>query len=434
MIPPHSQEAEQAILGAMLIDHESAAIAINGVAPTDFYRSEHQAIMASAAKLFESGRNIDLITVAKALQEDGKDKLVSMAYLSELTDTVPLRAQVAAYCGIVKESAQSRRVIDLSRSVMEMCFQGKPIQWIAEDFGKGFFDIVADKTKAARSMADIVPEVIAEITEVQRTGVQKGIGTGFYDLDRRWNGMGRSDLIIMAARPSMGKTCLAVNIGCNVAMKGGKVLMFSLEMADRQLVKRIISSFSRVSSDMIRTGNIPDEWMQRIIDAGNKMMKLPFRIDQTPGLSITELQARAKMESMKNGLDFVIVDYLQLMSAKAGSREQEVSAISRGLKHLAKELDIPVMALSQLNRSLEARTDKRPIMADLRESGAIEQDADIITFIYRDEVYNDTPDNPSRGVPEIITRKQRNGPVGTDKVLFRPEINLFDNLTQEILI
>jgi len=430
-VAPQAPDAESSILGAMLKDQAATLKAITALSADDFYRPAHAEIFAACHALFASGSSVDLITVAEAIKAAGKiNSIGGLAYLSSLVDMIPFPGMVDRYAPLVKEKAAARRLIALSARMMERCYRDEPIKVITEDFSREFFDIITDKAQGARHISKVVEEVKAEIQEFHENGVGAGIPTGYIDIDSRWNGMQRGELIILAARPSMGKTALAVNVGVNAAKRGNRVLIFTMEMKDRSLVQRIMSSLSRVSGDSIRKGNLPEEYLTRVMDAGTRAAKLPIMIDETPGLSITELTARAKMCAMKTGTDLIIVDYLQLMTAKAENRTQEISVISRGLKALAKELNVPVLALSQLNRGVDERPDKRPVMRDLRESGAIEQDADVIAFIYRDDYYNRDEDNPLRGQSEIITAKQRNGPTGMDKMVFRGEFSQFLTMEQ----
>ena len=426
--PPHNLEAEQRILGMMMQRHESVAQAVTVLSSGEFYKPAHSEIFDSCCRLFMAGESVDIVTVANDLQSVGKVEL--LPYLAGLTDMIPFAGIIDRYAPIVKEKAVARNTIALAAKMMERCYRDEPMKCIAEDFGKEFFDIVADKTKGARGIAAIVNEVQAEIKDVHENGVQLGMPTGYFDLDDRWNGMQRGDMIVLAARPSMGKTALAMNIATNCASAGHKVLVFSLEMKDRGLVQRIISSVSHVSGNAIRKGNLPDSQFDHVMRSGDKVAKLPMMIDETSGLNIIELIARAKMVALKSGVNLIVIDYIQLMCAKAENRTQEVSAISRGLKGLAKELNIPVIALSQLSRGVESRTDKRPMLSDLRESGAIEQDADVIAFIYRDDYYNKDPENPHKGISEIITAKQRNGPTGVDKMVFQGEFSQFSSMTK----
>ena len=428
-VPPHNLEAETGILSAMLVDEESAVEAISKISADDFYRPLHRDIMLAAQSVFSAGGVVDLVSVAGELQRSKSE--VPLSYLSGLTDVIPRKSLVAGYCDIITEQAQLRRTATLAAKIMEYCYGNEEMRFVADLFADEFFQIVAEKGTGARRAGEVVDEVIRDIAEIEKYGRPRGIETGFADLDRRWCGMAPGDLLIMAARPSMGKTALVMNIACNAALAGHKVLVFSLEMQDKALIRRVITSASRVSDNVIRRGLISEQQWPGITRAAGQIKQMPLWIDHTSGLSITELTARAKMAALRTGVDFVVVDYLQLMQAKAENRTQEISAISRGLKGLAKDLNIPVLALSQLNRGLEGRTNKRPIMSDLRESGAIEQDADIITFIYRDEVYNPSPDNPEAGVAEIITAKQRNGPIGTDRLLFQGEYSSFLNFQRE---
>lgn len=428
-IPPHSIEAESGILAAMLTSEEAAVEAISKVSFDDFYHPGNRQIMQAACSVFTAGGAVDLVSVAGELQKVKSD--VSLSYLSNLTDAIPRKGLVHGYCKMVTEKAQLRKTAALASRMLEYCYDNEEMKFVADIFSDEFFRIVADRGAGARAASEVVDEVLSDIAEIEKYGRPKGILTGFACLDRKWSGFSPGDLNILAARPSMGKTALAMNIATNAAIAGHKVLVFSLEMQDKALIHRTINSVSKIPNETIRRGMLTENQWPYITRAAGRIKQMPLWIDHTSGLSITELTARSKMAALRTGVDFIVVDYLQLMRAKAENRTQEISAISQGLKGLAKDLNIPVLALSQLNRGLENRPNKRPVMSDLRESGAIEQDADIIAFIYRDEVYNTSPDNPEIGIAEVITAKQRNGPIGTDRLLFQGEYSSFSSYQQE---
>ena len=429
MIPPHSIEAEQVVLGSMLLNPDSAAIAINDLSTEAFYNPKHAIIFAACADLFSLSHPVDLVTVADLLASTGKiDQVGGAAFLSGLTDTIPFSGQTGHYCKIIRDKHRARRTIDMANKMLRRCYGNEPIDAITEDFGAEYFDLMQDRTRGAKPVSQIVKDVVREIKRTVAHGVDDGLMTGFADLDNRWNGLHAGELTVIAARPGMGKTCLAVNMGCQVAARGKHVLMFSMEMQDRSFVRRMISAYSRISGDSIRKGLVSDMQIEQIEEAGRKIGALPIMIDDASALTINELMARAKLSKMKHGLDLVIIDYLQLLSAKAENRTQEVSLISRRAKVMSKELDVPVILISQLSRALESRTDKRPLLSDLRESGAIEQDADVVAFIYRDDYYNPSPDNPLAGRAEVITAKQRNGPTGKDALWFRGELSKFETI------
>jgi len=429
MIPPHNIEAEQVVLGSMLISPEDVAVVINDLSAEAFYSPKHAIIFNACAELFNRADPVNLVTVAEHLLASGQiAQIGGPAFLSSLTDTIAFAGQTRHYCRIIRDKHRARRAIDMANRMLRRCYDNEPIDNITEDFGTEYFDLMEDRTRGAKPVSQIVKEVVAEIRSTVANGVDEGLMTGFADLDGRWNGLHPGELTVLAARPGMGKTCLAVNIGCQVAARGKHVLMFSLEMQDRSFVRRMISAYSRVSGDNIRKGLVTDGQLQQIEDAGLRIGSLPIMIDDASSLTINELMAMAKLNKIKHGLDLIIIDYLQLLSAKAENRTQEVSMISRRAKVMSKELDVPVILVSQLSRALESRTDKRPLLSDLRESGAIEQDADVVAFIYRDDYYNPSPDNPLAGRAEVITAKQRNGPTGKDTLWFRGELSKFETI------
>lgn len=426
-IPPHSLEAEQSILGGIMVNREIAATVLSDLRADEFYQARHSAIYEAASSLFTEGVEVDLVTVADRLSSSGKIEAAGGAgYLASLTDMIPSVVQARQHISIVRDRAKARRMIDLSTSIIARCYQGDRASYIMEDFGAEFFALAADRAAGLRPVSEVAKEAIADITDLAVHGRRSGVETGFYDLNRRWNGLSPSELTILAARPAMGKTCLAVNMACSVAEKGGRVLIFSLEMRDVEIIKRIISAYTGINNDSIRKGNVTDVQLEAIGKAAARIGALPIFIDHSSGLSINEIVARAKLQHMKESVNMVVVDYLQLVRAKAENRTQEIGLVSRALKGLAKELDAPVLALSQLNRGLENRPDKRPKLSDLRESGEIEQDADVVAFIYRDEIY--FKDSTFKGLAEVITAKQRNGPTGTDILSFSGETLLFGNV------
>ena len=429
-VPPHSIDAEQSVLGAIMIRREVAAVALSELRAEEFYQPRHAAIYEAASALFLAGIEVDLVSVVDRLTQSGKLEMAGgVPYLSSLTDTIPTTLQAKNHIQIIRDRHKARRMIDISMEIVSRCYKGDSAKSIMEDFGSDFFALAADKTAGLRPVEEVVKESVCEIEGLVKHGKRKGAATGFYDIDQRWNGLSPAHLVILAARPSMGKTCLAVNMACNVAAKGGRVLIFSLEMRDVDLINRVISAYSGISGDSIRKGIVTDAQLATIGKASSRIAKLPIFIDHSSGLSINEIVARAKLQHMRGGVDLVVVDYLQLVRAKADNRTQEIGAVSRALKGLAKEIGAPVLALSQLNRSVESRPDKRPKLSDLRESGEIEQDADIVSFIYRDEYYH--PDSAFKGMAEVITAKQRNGPTGVDLLSFSGEFSTFGNVDMQ---
>ena len=445
-IPPHSTEAEQSVLGGLLIDNLAWDKAGDVVTEGDFYRFEHREIFSAIAQLMNASKPADVITVFEQLQSNGKAEAVGgLAYLNALAQSVPSAANLRRYAEIVRERSVLRKLISASDEIATNAFnpQGRAVAQILDEAEGKIFKIGEEGSRNKQgfiSISQLAVELIDRVTELYENGAEEvtGVRTGFFDMDRMTAGLQKGDLIILAARPSMGKTAFALNIAENVAVQEGlPVLVFSMEMGASQLALRMVGSIGRIDQSGLRTGRIKDDEWGRLTEAVDKLSKAPLYIDETPGLNPAELRARARRMARQYGgtLGLIVIDYLQLMSGTSKSegenRATELSEISRGMKALAKELQCPVIALSQLNRSVETRTDKRPMMSDLRESGAIEQDADIIMFIYRDEYYN-KPDGPTPtkepGVAEIIIGKQRNGPVGTVKLAFIKPLTKFDNL------
>jgi replicative DNA helicase len=444
-VPPHSIEAEQSVLGGLLLDNLAWDRAADLLTEGDFYRYEHKQIYAAISALVGGGKPADVVTVHEHLQSLGRaDDCGGQVYLNALAQSVPSAANIRRYAEIVRERAVLRKLIGASDEIATQAFnpQGKPVTQILDEAESRIFQIGEEGSRNKQGFIGIdklVVELIDRVTELHENGAEDvtGVRTGFYDLDRYTAGFQKGDLIVLAARPSMGKTALALNIAEHVAVREElPVLVFSMEMGASQLALRMVGSLGRIDQQHLRTGALRDDEWTRLTEAVDQLGKVSLYIDETAALNPAELRARARRMARQFGgtLGLIVVDYLQLMSGSAGSDENratELGEISRGLKALAKELQCPVMALSQLNRSVETRNDKRPLMSDLRESGAIEQDADVIMFIYRDDYYNkiDGP-TPSKepGVAEVIISKQRNGPVGTVKLTFLKPLTRFDNL------
>lgn len=421
---PQAIDAEREILGTMMLSQDAAAIAISQIKPDHFYDRRHQLMMRGMSELFSRGENVDVVTLINWMSQQRAEVAPQTSYVAEMLDLIPIVSAVSGKCRIVKEKAKARGLIELAMATLDRCYHSDPVEEITEDFGTRFFKLTADESKASSSLGELLPGVISEVSEIQRSGHIQGITTGYSELDKRWNGLSPSKLIILAARPAMGKTSLAMNIAENAAVSGNKVMIFSLEMSKHDLAHRMLSGHGRVDSEAMRKGYVNEVQWKSLTHSAGTLSQLPVVIDDTSGISLTALTARAKVEHLKGQVGLIIVDYLQLMQCKgAGSREAEIAAISRGLKGLAKDLSVPVIALSQLNRKLEERNDRRPLMSDLRESGAIEQDADIVAFIYRDVVYNEK--SPFPELAEIITRKQRGGPSGADKLRFEGQYSRF---------
>ncbi len=436
-LPPQNVEAEQCVLGSVLLDNSSLNKILDMVAPQDFYKREHQIIFTTMLDLYEKNHPIDLVTLSDALmQRDELDSVGGLNYLMELAEVVPSAAHVQHYARIVKEKAVLRHLIRASNDILTLCYEGgQEVEDLLDEAERLIFSVSEQKTQ--RDFVDskaLLKEAIRNLEELalkQRSVT--GISTGFQELDRFTAGFQPSDLIIVAARPSMGKTALALNIAQHVAIKEKmSVAIFSLEMSREQLALRMLSSLAKIPSHKLRTGILSSNDWKKVIRAANKLMEAPIFVDDTPALSVLEIRAKARRLMSEKGLNLIIIDYLQLMRgrAKTESRQQEISEISRSLKGLAKELNVPVLALSQLSRAVESRQDKRPQLSDLRESGAIEQDGDLILFIYRPEVYK--PDKPEyHGIAEIIIGKQRNGPTGTFKLTFLREYTTFEEYADE---
>ena len=442
-VPPHSIEAEQSVLGGLLLDNGAWDRAADVLREGDFYRYEHRAIFGAIGGLINATKPADVITVFEQLQGLGKaEDCGGLAYLNALAQSVPSAANLRRYAEIVRERAILRKLIAASDEIATQAFnpQGKQVSQILDEAEGKIFKIGEEGQRSKtgfQSMDQLVAQLIDRVTELYENGADDvtGVRTGYYDLDRMTAGLQGGDLIILAARPSMGKTAFALNIAEYVAVSEGlPVVVFSMEMGASQLALRLVGSLGRIDQQHLRTGALKDDEWGRLTEAVDKLSKASVFIDETPALNTAELRARARRQARQCGkLGLIVVDYLQLMSGSGNSssenRATEISEISRGLKALAKELNCPVMALSQLNRSVETRTDKRPMMSDLRESGAIEQDADVIMFIYRDDYYNKESKEP--GVAEIIIGKQRNGPVGIFKLAFLKQSTKFDNLAPE---
>ncbi|RJO68068.1 MAG: replicative DNA helicase [Myxococcales bacterium] len=435
-VPPHSVDAEQAVLGGVLLDARSVNEVMELVHPEDFYLESHRCIYQAIAELSNHAEPIDLVTLKDRLEKLGKlETAGGVEYLSELASRVPTAAHARSYARLIKEKSLLRRAIAAGLDIVGEGFDDPPdIEEYLDQAEKKIFEVTQDKIERPFfPIRELVSEAFKRIEtlDAQKGGVS-GVPTGFHDLDRMTSGLQPAELIIVAARPSMGKTSLALNIALTAALEQKlSVGIFSLEMSRQELVIRMMCTLAKVDSQKFRTGHLDDkEWM-RLVDAADRLNETRVYIDDTAALTVVALRSKARRMKMLHGLDMVIVDYLQLMQGSLGrkreaSREQEISDISRSLKGLAKELEIPVMGLSQLNRDLEKRQDKRPQMSDLRESGAIEQDADVILFIYRDIVYN--PENTDKeNLAEILLSKQRSGPTGKVELRYTREFTLFEN-------
>ncbi len=439
-IPPHSIEAEQSVLGGLLLDNAAWDKIADFVSAEDFYRYDHRLIFQHIVRLINSAKPADVITVFESLSSAAKaEEVGGIAYLNALAQNTPSAANIRRYAEIVRDRGILRKLITVADDISGSAFnpQGKEVKQMLDEAESKIFAIAEEGARGSQGFQEIQPlltQVVERIDELYNRDNQNditGVPTGFIDLDRMTSGLQPGDLVIVAGRPSMGKTAFSVNIGENVAVDSGlPVAIFSMEMGGAQLAMRMLGSVGRLDQHRLRTGRLNDEDWPRLTHAIQKMNDAQIFIDETPALSSIELRARSRRLARQCGkLGLIIVDYLQLMSANSPgeNRATEISEISRNLKGLAKELNCPVIALSQLNRSLEQRPNKRPVMSDLRESGAIEQDADLILFIYRDEVYN--PDSPEKGMAEIIIGKQRNGPIGSVRMTFLGQYTKFENYT-----
>lgn len=434
-VPPQSVEAEESLLSAILIDNTTLLDIVEILSPDDFYKSVHQTIFSAVLELFNRSEPVDLVTLSNALKEQGRiEQIGGATYLAKLLD-IPLATNAVHYAKIVYEKACLRRLIEKANAIVRKCFEDSGNLDEVLDFSqRSIFEISEKKIKQAfYLLKDIINVNIDALEDRQgKRALVTGVETGFTDLDKLTSGFQKSDLIIIAARPGMGKTAFALNIARNAAVKTNTpVAMFSLEMSKEQLSLRMLCSEAKVDSTRVRSGFLSNEDWKSLTDAAGILSEQPIYIDDSPAISVMEIRAKARRLKMNKGLGLVIVDYLQLMrgSLTAERRDLEIADISRSLKALAKELSIPVIALSQLNRKLEDRADKRPQLADLRESGALEQDADVVAFIYRDEVYNKNEDNPKRNTAEILLEKQRNGPTGKITLTFISAFTLFKDMT-----
>ena len=437
-VMPHSVEAEQSVVGAMLMDKDAITTASEIISGNDFYQSAYGIIFDSMVELFNESKPVDLITLQERLKEkDVPAEVASLEFVKDLVTAVPTSANVKYYAQIVADKSMMRKLIKLNEEIANTCYAGKEsLEAVLEKTEKAVFDLLQKRnTGEYVPIKQVVLNALDRIEKASKNkGTVTGIPTGFIDLDYKLSGLQPSDLVLVAARPSMGKTAFVLNIAQYMAFKKDKgVAIFSLEMSKEQLVNRLFSLESQVDAQALRTGNMKDSDWEKLIEGAGIIGKSNLIIDDTPGISVSELRSKCRKYKLEHGLDIVIIDYLQLMTGSVGknseSRQQEISEISRSLKGLARELNVPVVALSQLSRAVESRPDKRPMLSDLRESGAIEQDADVVMFIYRDEYYN--KDSEFKKQEEIIIAKQRNGPVGTVNLAWLGEYTKFANLSRQ---
>ena len=437
-IPPHNIEAERAVIGSMIMDRDAILVCSEMLTAEDFYQGQYGILFEALLDLFRGGIGTDLITLQNKLREkEAPPELCSVEYIGSLLNSVPISANVKYYATIVKEKAMLRRLIQTAERIASTCYMDKePLEDILDATEKNIFQVMQQRTGSEfEPIRDVVLRTLDSIEQAaKQKGHITGLETGFRDLDYKTAGLQKSDLILIAARPAMGKTAFVLNLAEYIALHSeSTIAMFSLEMSKEQLVKRMLSMNSHVDSQKIRTGILEDEDWDRLVGSVRRIGNSHLVIDDTSGITATELRSKCRKLKIEQGLDLVIIDYLQLMSGsgkrKGENRQQEISEISRSLKVMARELNVPVIALSQLSRAVEQRPDKKPMLSDLRESGAIEQDADMVMFLYRDEYYN--PDSEEKGVAEVIIAKQRSGPTGSVKLAWLANLTKFGNLEQE---
>ena len=434
---PHSIEAEKSVIGAMLMDKEAVTAALNMLTKEDFYSSQYAVIFESMAELFNEGKPIDLVVLQEKLKEKNiSPEIAGIDFIRDILTAVPTSANIRSYAGIVHEKAVLRRLIRVSEDIANTCYADKEqLEDILANAEKNIFKVLQSKSSGTLKPIEKIEEnVLNRIEEVSRSNESvTGLPTGFIDLDYKTSGFQPSDLVLIAARPSMGKTAFVLNVVEHIAIrKNLPCMIFSLEMSAEQLVQRMLAMETGIDSQKLRVGNLNDNDWEQLIRGVVQVGNSKIIIDDTPGISITELRSKCRKVKLEKGLSLVIIDYLQLMtgsSRASENRQQEISEISRNLKSLARELQAPVIALSQLSRACETRTDHRPMLSDLRESGAIEQDADIVMFLYREDYYKKDTEHINEA--EVIIAKQRNGPIGTVKLVWKPETTKFVNLARE---
>lgn len=432
-IMPNNLEAEQSVIGSMIMDREAIIVASETLHREDFYHQQYGVLFEAMVELFNEEQPVDVVTLQNRLREkDVPAELSSMEFVGELVTSVPTSANIKYYANIVREKAMLRRLIKVNEEIANQCYLDRDsVEDIMAETEKQIFNLL--QNRGGEDFVPIKQIVINALEKIEMASKQKGnvtgIATGFVDLDYRMSGLQPSDLVLVAARPSMGKTAFVLNIAQYVAFHSNlATAIFSLEMSKEQLVNRLFSLEARVDAQLLRSGNLADSDWEKLIEGAGTIGKSKLIIDDTPGISISELRSKCRKYKLEQDLKLVIIDYLQLMSGsgRSDSRQQEISDISRSLKGLARELNVPVIALSQLSRQVEQRPDHRPMLSDLRESGAIEQDADVVMFIYRDDYYN--KDTENKNIAEIIIAKQRNGPIGTVNLVWLPQYTKFVNM------
>jgi replicative DNA helicase len=435
-VPPHSIEAEESVLGAVLLSSDAANIALERLHADDFYRPAHQQIFEAVRKLFDTHEPIDAVTVSEVLRRDGTlERIGGVESLTRILDAVPTASNIDYYAGIVDEHALRRRLMRVGGDIGSLAGHlTEPITDVIDQAEQAVFQVAERRVgEGLTSIDPLLGPAIERAEELQRLGSDvTGIATGYKDLDRKLAGLHPTNLIVIAARPGMGKTALALNIAQNVAQRDIPVAIFSLEMSREEIVSRMLCAQGRIDSQRLRTGQLSEADFTKLSNAASALYKKPVYVDDSPGLTVTEIRAKSRRLKRRPGLGLVIVDYLQLMQGSGGeNRQQEIALISRSLKNLARELEVPIIAVSQLNRALEQREDKRPRLGDLRESGAIEQDSDVVMFIYRDEYYS--PERiESKGLAEVVISKHRQGAVGKITMTFLPEFTLFADMGRDM--
>ncbi len=433
--PPHSREAEESVIGAVLLSEEAVNEVMDVIHPEDFYVPAHQAIFEAMRELFDTSQAIDAVTVSELLRRRGElEKIGGIQYLTRLVDIVPSTSNVAYYAGIVEEHAKRRELIRAGASVTDIAFNvDEEIAMVLDRAEQAVLGVA--ERRSSQTLLEVGPmfnDVLEHIEMLEQQGSElTGLATGYVDIDKKLAGLQPANLVVVAARPAMGKSSLALGIAINVAAQNEPVALFSLEMSKEELVQRILSSVGKVDSMKLRSGQLGPLW-QRVVDAAGRMYQAPIFIDDSPVVTVTDIRAKCRRLKRRRGLSLVVVDYLQLMQASSReNRQQEISEITRNLKNLARELGVPIIAVSQLNRSLESREDKRPRLSDLRESGAIEQDADVVMFIYRHEYYH-PEEQDKKGIAEVIVAKHRAGSTGPIEMTFQPEFTRFANLGRDV--
>lgn len=435
-LPPYSLEAEQSVIGSMILDREAIATGMESLISEDFYQPDLKLLFEAIVELYNKNKPVDLVTLQNYLQDEGiLDQIGGINYISKLAVSVPTSAHIKNYASIVKEKSVLRKLIKTSRDIVSECHDGKnKLEDVLNSAEEKIFNIMQDRrTEEFSSIKDLVVPTLNKIEKIHKNqGKVTGIPTGFIDLDYKTAGLQPSDLVLVAARPSMGKTAFALNVAQHASIKeNASTAIFSLEMSKEQLVNRLLCSEAMVDAQKVRTGDLEDDDWAKIASGSSILSSAPIYIDDTPGITVSEMKAKCRKLKLEKGLDLILIDYLQLMSGngKTESRQQEISEISRSLKALAREMEAPVVALSQLSRACESRADHRPMLSDLRESGAIEQDADVVMFLYRDEYYN--PETEAKNQGELIIAKQRNGPTGTVNLVWMGQFTKFASMNNK---